>query len=156
MSTNASFPLGLCLAIACAFPLTARCANSAPMYDSSFSVNRPAPGAFGTPENEARPGEAYFYYAVHALKHKQFKFAVDMYQVAASWAYKPAEYNLGVMYLQGQGVPVDLPRAMAWFALAAERSDKDYVAARTAICAPEQGAVRASERDLARTQTNLR
>ena len=53
-----------------------------------------------------------------------------MYKVAASWAYKPAEYNLGVMYLRGQGVPIDLPRAMAWMTLAAERNEKQYVLAR--------------------------
>ena len=56
-----------------------------------------------------------------------------MYQVAASWAFKPAEYNLGVMYLNGQGTPVDLPRALAWMALAAERNDPQYVKARNLI-----------------------
>jgi hypothetical protein len=58
-----------------------------------------------------------------------------MYQVAASWAYKPAEFNLGVMYARGQGVPADLPRAMAWMALAAERNDKRYVDARELVYA---------------------
>ena len=56
-----------------------------------------------------------------------------MYQVAASWAFKPAEYNLGVMYLNDQGTPVDLPRALAWMALAAERNDPQYVKARNLI-----------------------
>jgi hypothetical protein len=58
-----------------------------------------------------------------------------MYEVAASWAFKPAEYNLGVMYARGQGVPVDLPRAMAWMALAAERNEQHYVDAREAVYA---------------------
>ena len=58
-----------------------------------------------------------------------------MYEVSASWAYKPAQYNLGVMYLKGEGVPLDRPRAMAWFALAAERGDADYVQARELLYA---------------------
>lgn len=34
-----------------------------------------------------------------------------MYETSASWAYKPAHYNLAVMYAKGEGVPVDRPRA---------------------------------------------
>jgi hypothetical protein len=58
-----------------------------------------------------------------------------MYETSASWAYKPAQYNLAVMYLKGEGVPVDKPRAMAWAALAAERGETDYVDAREVIYA---------------------
>ncbi|MGA9341207.1 MAG: sel1 repeat family protein [Rhodanobacteraceae bacterium] len=108
---------------------------SAPFYDSPGAATWPNPLNFTSPEADARPGEKFFLYGARALKQKNFKFAIDMYRVAASWAYKPAEYNLGVMYLKGQGVPKDLPRAMAWFALAAERSDKDYVAAKEALYA---------------------
>jgi hypothetical protein len=53
-----------------------------------------------------------------------------MYKVAASWAYKPAEYNLGVMYFKGQGVPVDRARGAAWMVLAAERGKPLYVETR--------------------------
>lgn len=87
----------------------------------------------GTPEDSARPGESYFYKAVKAIGKKDYKFAVDMYEVAASWAYKPAQYNLGVMYVTGEGVPMDKPRGLAWLALAAERSDHKYVAARESV-----------------------
>ncbi|HEU4665964.1 MAG TPA: sel1 repeat family protein, partial [Dokdonella sp.] len=73
--------------------------------------------------------------AVRAVTKKDYRFAIDMYEVSASWAYKPAQYNLGVMYLKGQGVPVDRARAMAWFALAAERGDADYVQARELLYA---------------------
>jgi len=83
------------------------------------------------PENSARPGEAFFARGVKAVRKNDYEFAIDMYQVAASWGYKPAEYNLGVIYFKGEGgVPVDHPRGMAWFALAAERGDEDYVNAR--------------------------
>ena len=59
------------------------------------------------------------------------RFAGNMFRVAASWAYKPAQYNLGVMYFNGEGVPQDKALGMAWLALAAERSeDHDYARAR--------------------------
>jgi len=94
-----------------------------------------SPGSQDTPEADARPGEYYFMLGARAFQKKDYEFAIQMYQVAASWAYKPAEYNLGVIYARGQGVSADLPRAMAWMALAAERDDKHYVDAREAIYA---------------------
>jgi TPR repeat protein len=107
----------------------AKFGNTAPDYSSDYRVGTvDIPAAAGnTPEDDARPGEYYFRIGANAFMHKDYAHAISMYQVAASWAYKPAEFNLGVMYARGQGVPVDLPRAMAWMALAAERGDKEYV-----------------------------
>lgn len=68
-----------------------------------------------------------------AFRAGDYAHAVRMYEAASSWGYKNAQYNLGVMYARGQGVDVDLPRAMAWMALAAERNDKQYVAARELV-----------------------
>lgn len=90
---------------------------------------------YNGPASSGRPGELYFNRGVVATRNKDFGFAIQMYQAAASWAYKPAQYNLGVMYAKGQGVAVDLPRALAWMALAAERGRKDYVSAREAVYA---------------------
>jgi hypothetical protein len=107
-----------------------------PTYSSQWNATRAAGNAhFGSPEDQARPGEAYFNRGVDAIRKKDFRFATDMYKVAASWAYKPAEYNLAIMYAKGEGVPVDKPLAMAWAALAAERGDANYVAAREVIYA---------------------
>ena len=105
-------------------------------YDSEYAAaERDMGNGFNTPEADARPGEYYFLLAVHAYRKNDFAFAVQMYEVAAAWAYKPAEYNLAIMYARGQGVPVDLPRGMAWMALAAERNEKRYVDAREVIFA---------------------
>ncbi len=90
---------------------------------------------FSGPERDARPGDIYFYKGVEAVRHKDYRFAVQMYEAAASWAHKTAQYNLAIMYLRGEGVPVDKPRAMAWIALAAERGDEKYVQARELIYA---------------------
>src|SRR6185369_12353388 len=111
-------------------------------YDSEYAAaQRDMGNGMNTPEADARPGEYYFLLAVHAFRKNDFAFAVQMYEVAAAWAFKPAEYNLAIMYARGQGIPADLPRGMAWMALAAERNDKRYVDAREAIYAemtPEQ------------------
>jgi len=111
-------------------------AQTAPGYESDYVADMRKRGAGdNTPESDARIGEQYFRRAVEAYRKADFKFAIEMYEVAASWAYKPAEYNLGVMYARGQGTDVDLPRAMAWMALAAERNDKHYVEARETVYA---------------------
>lgn len=111
-------------------------ASDAPDYSSDAMANLPSQWGFGTPEEDGRPGQYYFIKAVDATKHRDYRFAIDMYQASASWAYKPAQYNLAILYLQGgDGVPVDKPRAMAWAALAAERNEAEYVEARELIYA---------------------
>jgi hypothetical protein len=82
------------------------------------------------PDDSARPGEKFFYDGVRAYGKDDYSFAIDRYRVSASWGYKPAEYNLGVMYTTGDGTAIDRPLGLAWLALAAERGDSDYVAAR--------------------------
>jgi hypothetical protein len=105
-------------------------------YDSEYAAaQREMGNGFSTPEADARPGEYYFLLGAHAFRKNDFAFAIQMYEVAAAWAFKPAEYNLAVMYARGQGIPIDLPRGMAWMALAAERDEKRYVEAREAIYA---------------------
>jgi len=95
----------------------------------------PGVSSSSTPEDDARPGEYFFLLGASAFEHKDYMHAVEMYKVAASWAYKPAEYNLGIMDALGQGVLADPPRAMAWMALAAERNDKRYIDARELVYA---------------------
>lgn len=107
--------------------------HAAPLFDSNADIGRMQSSAFNTPEADGRPGEYFFFLGAQATKHKDYVHALAMYKVASSWAYKPAEYNLAVMYLNGQGTPIDLARALAWMALAAERNDPRYVKARDLI-----------------------
>ncbi len=102
----------------------------APSYDSGVAAGPLSDRNFNTPEADGRPGVKYFAYAVQAYRKGDFRHAVDMYKVAASWAYKPAEYNLGVMYFKGEGVPVNRALGAAWMVLAAERGDPLYVQTR--------------------------
>lgn len=114
---------------------------TAPDYGSGASAGALSDGNFNTPESDGRPGVKFFTLGVQAFRKGDFRHAIDMYKVAASWAYKPAEYNLGVMYFRGQGVPVNRARGAAWMVLAAERGDPTYVKARdlmvTVLSKPE-------------------
>lgn len=103
---------------------------TAPDYGSGVSAGSLSNSNFNTPESDGRPGVQFFILGVQAFREGDYRHAIDMYQVAASWAYKPAEYNLGVMFLKGQGVPADRPLGAAWMVLAAERGNAEYVKAR--------------------------
>lgn len=118
-----------------AVPALGQCDNLPPRYDSTENVDRPPNWHYDTLQDDARPGQKFYFLAVRALHAKEYTFAIDMYEVAASWAYKPAQYNLAMMYLKGEGVPVDRERAMAWMAMAAERNDPRYTEARELLYA---------------------
>ncbi len=79
---------------------------------------------------DAAPGLVAFQDGARAYLRHDYAFAVDRFSLAAHWGYKLAQYNLGLMYFQGLGMPTDKPRGLAWLALAAERGDPAYVDAR--------------------------
>lgn len=130
-----TFALPALLAMVTVLPAGARTDSTTSMltvpdYDSGAVAGALSNGGFNTPESDGRPGVKFFTLAVQAFRRGDYAHALDMYQVSASWAYKPAEYNLAVMYFKGEGVPVDRPRGTAWMVLAAERGDPCYVRAR--------------------------
>ena len=51
--------------------------------------------------------------------------AVEWYQKAAEQGEVHAQYNLGVMYANGQGVKQDYLKAFEWYQKAAEQGDAD-------------------------------
>lgn len=133
------------VALAIALPVAAQIDQpvtmTAPDYGSGVSAGAMSDSHFNTPESDGRPGVYYFDLGAQAFKKGDYRHAITMYKVAASWAYKPAEYNLAIMYFKGQGVPVDRARGAAWMVLAAERGNSLYVKARdlmvTALTKPE-------------------
>src|ERR1700740_209129 len=72
--------------------------HEAPSYESDHAAESRLRGLGSAPEADARPGEYYFLLGAQAYRKHDYEHAIEMYQVAASWAYKPAEYNLGVIY----------------------------------------------------------
>jgi hypothetical protein len=49
--------------------------------------------------------------------------AFDLYRAAASAGLVDAQYNLGVLYVRGDGVERDLLAAYPWFELVVKRAD---------------------------------
>src|SRR6185312_159741 len=86
-------------------------------------------GVIGLNEEEARftPGLYYFHKGCDYYGRGDHEAAMHAWQVAAGWAMKDAQYDLGIAYFRGRGVAIDRPRGLAWLALAAERKDEAFV-----------------------------
>ena len=52
---------------------------------------------------------------------QDYEEAVKWYRLAAEQGYANAQYNLGLMYDNGEGVPQDYAEAVKWYRLAAEQ-----------------------------------
>jgi len=72
------------------------------------------------------PGVYYFRKGNEALHKGDVAGAIELWKISAGWAMKDAQYNLGIVYFEGQGVPVDEPLGLAWLALAAERKNAAF------------------------------
>lgn len=70
---------------------------------------------------EHMPGNRQHQIGNHAYDAGRYWKAMQNYRAAAYWADKISQYNIGVMYLNGEGRDSDPARAWAWFRLAAER-----------------------------------
>ncbi|MDR3386694.1 MAG: hypothetical protein P4L92_06530 [Rudaea sp.] len=87
------------------------CAASA---SSAFAVDDPS-GRFV-------PGKYFEYKAQFYLKNRDYRAALEMFELAGYWANKIAQYNVGIMYFNGIGsLPVDKIRGVAWLGIAAEQ-----------------------------------
>jgi TPR repeat protein len=69
------------------------------------------------------PGKYFEYKAQFYLKKKDYREALDMFELAGFWADKVAQYNAGLMHYNGIGVPVDRITGVAWLGIAAEAHD---------------------------------
>ena len=63
--------------------------------------------------------------AVSALERGDYATALREFRVLAEQGLADAQYNLGVMYAKGEGVPHDYAEAGKWFRMAAEQADAD-------------------------------
>ena len=60
-----------------------------------------------------------------ALQSQDYKQAVEWFRKAAAQGNADAQYNLGVMYSNGQGVKQDYKKAVEWFRKAAAQGNAD-------------------------------
>ncbi|MHC1479615.1 hypothetical protein ACYJW8_05140 [Frateuria aurantia] len=67
------------------------------------------------------PAHVYYCLAIRNYGLQEYDSSRRLFNEAALWGSKQAEYVLGYMALHGEHQPVDKPRALAWFSLAAER-----------------------------------
>ena len=64
--------------------------------------------------------------AKDAYERKDYKTAYRFFRLSAEQGLAQAQYNLGQMYYDGQGVPQDYKEAVKWYRLSAEQG---YIAA---------------------------
>ena len=67
---------------------------------------------------------ADFQKGVTAYKSGDYATALREWTPLAEQGHAFAQYNLGVMYDKGEGVPQDDKRALKWYTLAAEQGDE--------------------------------
>lgn len=79
--------------------------------------------AFGM--EQILPGDYYACRAVYAMQHHDYRKAVQLLQLSASWANKNSQRVLGLVYFNGDstGIRPNRPLGLAWLKLAAERHD---------------------------------
>lgn len=81
------------------------------------------------PPGDFFPGKYYEYKAQFYLQRKQYRAALNMFQLSGFWADKMSQYNAGVMLFNGIGMRPDKVRGAAWFRIAAQSKDEIPVAA---------------------------
>ncbi len=73
---------------------------------------------------QTRHSKAAFKRGNRHLVAKEATKAISCYQRAANAGHAGAQYNLGLMYLKGEGVPRDALNGLRWLAKAADGGDK--------------------------------
>jgi uncharacterized protein len=65
--------------------------------------------------------------------NKNFAGAMKYFEIGAYYADKFSQLSIGLMYVNGEGVPKDVLTGYAWIDLAAEREYPDFVATRDRV-----------------------
>ncbi|HEY4146427.1 hypothetical protein [Pinirhizobacter sp.] len=79
--------------------------------------------AFGM--EQILPGDYYACRSIYAMRHHDYRKAIDLLEESASWANKNSQRVLGLVYFNGDstGIAPNHPLGLAWLKLAAERHD---------------------------------
>ena len=64
-----------------------------------------------------------------AMEAGKYDQAFELYNQAAHWGHKGAQYVLGELYLRGEGTQQNEVVGLAWLEVAAESRDREYVRA---------------------------
>ena len=71
-------------------------------------------------------GDDDFNDALDAYKRQDYKTAYRLWLPLAEQGYAPAQFNLGVMYERGRGVPQDYKEAVKWYHLSKEKGLRNF------------------------------
>ena len=71
----------------------------------------------------ATPARASFEQAEAAYDRNDYAAALGEWRPLAEQGFASAQYNLGLMYATGQGVPQDAAKAVNWYGKAARQGD---------------------------------
>ncbi len=105
----------------CAIALVALVLGS--LGASAYGADTAADSFAGDPSITIKylPGKYYEQQAQTAVKAQNFRRALEMYKKAGYWGNKIAQFNVGMLYVNGaEGVPVDRIRGTAWLGIAAQ------------------------------------
>src|SRR5690606_38356514 len=84
------------------------------------SAGSPSP----TPQAKtANSSASLFQSAVSAFERKNYPVALKIFTELAEQGVAKAQFNLGFMYANGEGVPKDASQAVTWYRKAAEQGD---------------------------------
>jgi len=82
----------------------------------------PTTGVWDAP-SRLFPGQYFEQKAQFYLKNRDYRAALQMFELSGFWADKVSQYNVGIMYFSGIGVPADRIKGAAWLGIAAEAHD---------------------------------
>ena len=74
---------------------------------------------------EAQCMIANSFYFGEGLTQQDYKKAVEWWSKAAEQEYAPAQYVLGIAYIEGKGAPQDYKTAIQWLQKSAEQGNQD-------------------------------
>lgn len=129
--------------------LPAGAASSLSPLDSAF-IRRELV-AMGNSSTNGHPDLFGQYTGWRLYADHDYAGAIKYFTLGAYYADKVSQLCLGLIYLNGNGVPADPVQAWAWLSLAAERGYPEFVATRDRVWAQLDAAQRAQAETEAKT-----
>lgn len=78
-----------------------------------------------TTKSTSSPASVSFQAGVDAYKKEEYLQAITIWKTLAESGSVAAQYNLGQMYVKGEGVGQDFQEAAKWYTMAAESGDAE-------------------------------
>lgn len=123
----------LALVCACALPLAAMATEATPNDPSNDPTIQKQLRAMDDASTWYHPDLYGEFAGVRRYMNKDYAGAMKYFEIGAYYADKLSQLSLGLMYVNGEGVPKDSVTGYAWLDLAAERDYPEFVATRDRV-----------------------